>query len=132
MRYLVPLEDELGSMSRVSPHFGRSPYFAIIALNSSKGAVEAEIESILDRGEAGGSGIVEFIGKLGVDAVIVKGIGVRALKTLQGMGVSVYRTSSDTLHEVMKEIAEGRLALFDSGEACEGRSCRGGQVRRCE
>ena len=52
--------------------------------------------------------------------MIVKGIGVRAIRVLQELGVKIYKTGSETLDQVMREIEGGGLIPFSSDEACKG------------
>jgi len=118
LRYLIPLQENSGIRSRISFHFGRSPYYAIIAHDESADKVELEIRSVssIAHGEVcGARGLVE---KYGVDAVIVKGIGPRAIQILRGRGVRIYMTSSETLNQVMEEIRAGKLKLASGDVLC--------------
>ncbi len=120
MRYLIPLENDLGSHSRISSHFGRSPYYAVVFNDPSSGKIRAEIKSASGEARGGACSAGDMVRKFGVDAVIVKGIGVRAIRVLQGLGVKIYKTGSETLDQVMREIEGGDLIPFSSDEACKG------------
>ena len=120
MRYLIPLENDLGSHSRISSHFGRSPYYAMVFHDPSSGEMRAEIKSALSGAHGGACSAGDIVRKFGVDAVIVKGIGVRAIRILQELGVKIYKTGSETLDQVMKEIEGGDLIPFSGDEACKG------------
>ena len=120
MRYLVPLESDLGSHSRISSHFGRSPYYALVSRDPLSGGLRVEIKSALGGAGGGACSAGDLVRRLEVDAVIVKGIGVRAIQVLRELGVKIYKTGSETLDQVMKEIEEGRLTPFTSDEACRG------------
>jgi len=120
MRYLIPLENDLGSHSRISSHFGRSPYYAVVFHDPSSGEIRAEIKSASSEARGGACSAGDMVRKFGVDAVIVKGIGVRAIRVLQELGVKIYKTGSETLDQVMREIEGGGLIPFSSDEACKG------------
>ncbi len=120
MRYLIPLENDLGSHSRISSHFGRSPYYAVVFHDPLSGEIRAEIKSASLEAHGGACSAGDIVRRFGIDAVIVKGIGVRAIRILQGLGVKIYKTGSETLDQVMKEIERGDLIPFSSEEACEG------------
>jgi len=79
LNYLIPLQENSGITSRISFHFGRSPYYAIITHDESADKIELEIRSFssIAHGEVCGAG--DLVEKSGVDAVIVKGIGPRAI-----------------------------------------------------
>lgn len=50
----------------------------------------------------GECGATDVIKDLEVDAVIVKGIGIRAIQILGGLGLKVYRTNSETLAQAVR------------------------------
>ena len=118
MRYLIPLQENLGTTSRISFHFGRSPYYAIITHDESADRIELEIRSIssIAHGEVCGAG--DLVEKAGADAVIVKGMGPRAFQMLRGRGVKIYTTSSEFLNQVMEEIKAGKLRPAGAGVFC--------------
>ena len=114
MRYLVPLQENAGPSSKVSYHFGRAPFFAIV--ESLDGSLRFEIRpNPAYSWEHGGGpcGVMDLMGIFGADALIVKHVGVRAAQRLMEAGVPVYETSSDTLSGVLDEIKRGSLRPFD-------------------
>ena len=118
MRYLIPLQENSGIRSRISFHFGRSPYYAIIAHDESADKVELEIRSVSSIAHGGVCGAGDLVERTGADAVIVKRIGPRAVQILRGRGVRIYMTSSETLNQVMEEIRAGKLKLASGDVLC--------------
>ena len=118
MRYLIPLQENLGTTSRISFHFGRSPYYAIITHDESTDKIEVEIRSIssIAHGEICGAG--DLVEKAGADAVIVKGIGPKAIQMLRARGVKICTTNSDSLNQIMEEIKAGKLRPAGAGVVC--------------
>jgi len=118
MKIMVPLDDNQGLKSRVCSHFGRAPYFAIINIEDGKVSLEI-IENPRGKGIRAG----ELALKLGVNGVVVKDIGFRALEMLRSAGIEVYACNVNTLKEVIEEAKRGSLVKYS------GRGCRGFQER---
>ena len=124
MRCLVPLENDQGLQSKVSAHFGRAQFYAIVSYEKPGAEAKVEIRSAPSLMHGGGCGAADIIRSFGVDAVIVKGIGIRAIQVLREIGVKVYKTGSETLDQVIEELRNERIMVIDDREACEG--SRGG------
>jgi len=118
LKYLIPLQENSGITSKISFHFGRSPYYAIVTHDQSADKIEMEIKSIssISHGEICGAG--EMVERAGADAVIVKGIGPKAIQMLQRRGTRVYMTSSETLNQVIEEIRAGKLKPASDNVLC--------------
>ena len=118
MKYLIPLQENSGITSKISFHFGRSPYYAIVTYDQSADKIEMEIRSIssIAHGELCGAG--DLVEKAGVDAVIVKGIGPKAIQILRERGVKIYMTSSESLNQVIEEIKTGKLRSAGGDVLC--------------
>ncbi len=111
MKYLVPLENNNELNSIISSHFGRAPYYAIINVTLD-GQYEYKIKSISTmHGDV--CGAADLIEKSDVDAVIVKGIGPRAISTLKSLGIKIYKTNSNYLKDLINEILNGKLSLLE-------------------
>lgn len=104
----IPLIDSNGKDSRVSEHFGHTPYFAIC--NRETGEVK-----IIPMGEHGeGCTPVEKISVYKPDIVYVMDIGMRAMELLRQMGIGIKTGDFRTVRKVMDNI-EG---LRDLEESC--------------
>lgn len=130
MKYLVPLEHDKGVESHISMHFGKAPYYAIVTFNPSNGNVEVDIKPApsLLHGEVCDASTLAS----GVDAIIVKGVGPRAIHALESLGVKIYTTNAQVLGEAIKEITGGSLTpLNPSSATCRHRDTelRGYQCR---
>ncbi|MCS7385221.1 MAG: hypothetical protein NDF55_00580 [archaeon GB-1867-005] len=128
MRFLVPLDDDCGLDSPVSDHFGRASFHAIVALTSD-GHVTFKIENVmLEHGDR--CGVIDLLNELSVDAVIVKGIGVRAASAFQSKGISIYLTNSKTLGEVIDEVKQQKLTPYNPQiSSCSGMAYGRGRRR---
>ncbi len=119
VRIVVPAKGTNLS-SRLSNHFGRAPYFLVITL-SREGEV-VHVDAIPNTGEHfGGAGKpAQRILALNPLALIVRGIGRRALEMFKGSGVSVYKAEVETVGEAVELYRKGLLVEVDEG--CPGRS----------
>ncbi len=116
MKILIPLDDNQGFKSKISLHFGRAPYFALVDLEKGKVSLKV-VENPRSKGVKPG----ELALSLNVDGVVIRGdIGVRALRMLREAGISIYVITSKTLGEAIKELTEGMLTEY-LGEGCPGR-----------
>ena len=113
---MIPLETREGLSSRISEHFGRAPYFALIELKGD----EINIE-IIESPKALGYTPAQYAVARGVECIVVKGgIGAKALQLLRGHGIKIIETSGETLKEVIEELKSGKLHEY-TGEGCPGR-----------
>lgn len=127
MRICIPTETDLGATSKISGHFGGSPFYVVIDTEKE----DAEIVSG-HQCEGGGSSD-HHIGQLvahGVEAVACRGMGRRAFAAMREAGVDVFRTEHDTVSEVLETARAGRLIPLTEAEACGGGLHGGGRHRR--
>ena len=110
-KVMVPLESREGLRSRISEHFGRAPYFAVIDLSGGDIKVDF-IENPRSQGYTPG----EYAVVSGAEYVVIKGgIGVKALQLLRERGVKVVETSGETLEDVIEELKSGKLREYVGG-----------------
>lgn len=86
--------DSLGSL--VGEDFGHSPYFLIVDSDTYDFTV---VENEFANGDGAGYKVAEAIAGLGVDAVIVGGIGTHGLKILQDAKIRVFYDADGTVEE---------------------------------
>lgn len=103
MKICIPSTDDTGLNARVSPHFGRAPFFTLVE-------VEAASTSILTNEHAqDGAGrcyAAEALVGRAVDAVVCRGMGAAARETLRNLGLGVLDTEAWTVAEVVRELRE--------------------------
>jgi predicted Fe-Mo cluster-binding NifX family protein len=115
MRIVIPVSEEKGVDSRLSQHFGRAPFYAIIDLNE-KGEIIGK-ETIANTSEHfGGVGLPpDRILQLKPKALITYGLGSKALRIFQDACVAVLRTEADTVKEVVKAYNNNQLQELTQG-----------------
>lgn len=109
VRIVIPIEHFQNQASRIFPHFGRAPLFALVTLTRDR-KIE-DIESVQNMGEHfGGHGAAEALAvNLNADAVIVKGMGPRGLQAFQERGIGVFTGNVNTVEEAIDAYAKERL-----------------------
>lgn len=115
VRIVIPVVDESGLSARLSRHFGRAPYFAVVELDA-KGAV-ANQKSVPNVGEHfGGSGRRALnILELKPNAVITFGMGPRGISAFQGARVAVLRANADVVRDLIKAYNNDELEELTEG-----------------
>ena len=122
----VPLEENKGLESRIAEHFGHAPYFAIAEV-SRQGYRLLEILENPMASEHGPGQLPRWLASLGVDTLVARGMGWRAVQYFNEMGVQVYRGATGTLREVLEALAGGRVEdrEYEPREKWRGGGCGG-------
>ena len=112
VRIVIPIEHFQNQASRIFPHFGRAPLFALVTLTKDK-TIE-DINPVQNKGgHFGGHGAAEALAvNLNADAVIVKGMGPRGLQAFQEKGVGVFTGDINTVGEAVDAYIKGRLSAL--------------------
>lgn len=115
MRIVIPVEDDRGLNSRLSEHFGRAPLFLMIELDE-RGRVLKQ-ETIRNEGEHfGGRGRpADRILQLKPDAIIVYGMGPRALSIFQQAKVAVLKANSNLVRDLIPSYVRDELEELTEG-----------------
>lgn len=114
MRYLVPLDENAGLASRLSSHFGRAPYFAVIDVSDGEISYEIKPNPAVDaEARSGPCGILDILALFKADAIIARRVGVRAARRLLEAGIKVYEAPPSTLGDVINGLRAGSLRQMD-------------------
>ncbi len=112
MKLLVPLDTSEGIASKISDHFGKAKYVAIIKVSKEN----IEIAEISAFSKVLGKTLADYAIEKGINGVIVKGIGFRAFEKLASSGVKIYKTSCENLECLFEELSRG--SLEEAGPRC--------------
>ena len=115
VRIVVPVSDEKGIDSRLSQHFGRAPFYAIIDLDENGKIIGSG--TIANTSEHfGGVGLPpDRILQLRPKALVTYGLGSKALKMFQDANVAVLRTEANTVKEVVNAYNNDELQELTEG-----------------
>ena len=117
MRICIPVAQQKGLRSVPYGHFGSAPYFVISDTLSGE---TTTIDNKNQQHEHGACLPTAALRGEHVDAVIVGGIGGRALARLGQMGIRTYQSAGGTVGEDLEALQAGKLSEFPSQHACRG------------
>ncbi len=107
MRIAIPIMENKGKESEVAEHFGHVREMVIY--DSDKDEIE-----IVDVVNSSGCSPVETIKDKNVDAIICKGMGMRAMALCEKLGIDLKTGPYQTINEIIKNIDK----LEDLEESC--------------
>ncbi|MBN1824912.1 MAG: NifB/NifX family molybdenum-iron cluster-binding protein [Candidatus Eisenbacteria bacterium] len=117
MKLCFPVLEDRGLEGIPHEHFGTAPYFFLCD-------TESEETSLIDNRGAhqahGGCAPVDTLQQASVEAVIVGGIGPRAVARFQAAGVRVFRAVPGTIGDHVDLVRENRLPEWGSSDSCGG------------
>ena len=115
VRIVIPVEDEGGLDARLSGHFGRAPYFAVINLDENGNVLSHETIPNLSEHFGGAGRPPDRILQLRPNVLITYGMGPRALDIFQNARVAVLRANANTVREVIAAYARDELMELTEG-----------------
>jgi predicted Fe-Mo cluster-binding NifX family protein len=115
MNLCIPVTNDQGLDSRVSGHFGSAPCFAIV--DSETRACRLVPNANRHHGH-GGCHPVAAIAGLGVEGVLVGGIGAGALSHLQAAGIRVWKADGTTVAAALAAYTSGTPIEMTPATSC--------------
>jgi predicted Fe-Mo cluster-binding NifX family protein len=103
MRVCFPFHHDGGIENKVYNHFGSAPLFVVVDTETN---VAGMLKNKDQHHVHGACNPIQALDNQKIDAVVVGGIGARALGKLNQSGIKVYRAQSQTIKE--------NIALFAS------------------
>jgi predicted Fe-Mo cluster-binding NifX family protein len=120
MKVCVPTGTSDGAKAEVYGHFGSAPFFAICDVESGK--VEF-IDNGNQHHEHGQCNPMGAIAGKGVSAIVVGGIGARALMRLNAEGIKAYRAPQGPLAAAIELFKKHELPEITAEGSCGGHGC---------
>jgi len=117
MKIAFPSQQNLGLESPIFSHFGSAACFIVVD-TAGKGH-----ETVLNSDRIHEHGRCQPLTALGgnaVDAVVVGGIGLGALRKLNASGIKVFRAAEGTISENLALIESGKLPEYTVNMTCAG------------
>lgn len=122
MKLCVPVQDNNGLDSQVSLHFGSAPFFLILDSETT------QFETVKNNNEHHAHGMchpVEAPNGASVDAVVVGGIGRRAIEGLNSAGITVYLGTEGSVQHILDAVINNTLEEMAADGACAGHGEQG-------
>jgi predicted Fe-Mo cluster-binding NifX family protein len=120
MKICVPVLSSDGKDSQIYGHFGSAPYFAIY--DSASDDISIVNNGVAEH-EHGQCMPVNVIKNTGAEAVLCKGMGMRAANLLAGAGITAYMVDAATVKEAIEKYKTKDIAVLDASRACQGHDC---------
>ena len=108
MKLCIPTETNEGKSAAVYEHFGSAPYFTIV--DTEKDSVEI-INNANQHHEHGMCQPVKALAGKVVNAVVVGGMGGRAVMMLNESGIKTFRAVPGSVADVIMRYKEGVLEI---------------------
>ena len=115
VRIAIPVEDANGLNARLSQHFGRAPYFAVVELDENAKVLNLQMVSNKSEHFGGMGKPPEILMSLRPNAVITYGMGPRALNMFQSANIAVLRTNKDFVKDVIEAYNSDELVELTEG-----------------
>jgi predicted Fe-Mo cluster-binding NifX family protein len=120
MKICMPVLDDKGTDSVLYGHFGSAPFFALFDTETNQISI---INNSLGEHEHGQCMPVDAIKKTGAEAVLCKGMGLRAANLLLGAGITPFMVEAETVTEAIIHYKAQKVTELDAGNACQHHGC---------
>ncbi|RLI45625.1 dinitrogenase iron-molybdenum cofactor biosynthesis protein [Candidatus Bathyarchaeota archaeon] len=114
-RIVIPVSSEGGLNARLSEHFGRAPYFAVIDIDEKSHIVNQQIVPNTSEHFGGVGRPPDRILQFKPDVLITYGMGPRALAIFQDARVAVLRANANTVRDVITAYNKDELEELTEG-----------------
>jgi predicted Fe-Mo cluster-binding NifX family protein len=101
-------------------HFGSAPFFA---LYDTENKDVAFVDNGVAEHEHGQCMPVDAIRKTGAEAVLCRGMGMRAANLLLEAGITPYMVEAETIVQAIKQFEAKNVAVLDASKACQHHDC---------
>ncbi len=112
IRVALPVHDHEGLDDHIFEHFGHAPAFLIIDILEGEIVSMKTVDNAYMDEHTPGS-VPSFLAELGVNVLICRGVGRRALLFFDQLGIEVIRGASGKVRDVIEEYISGRLESRD-------------------
>jgi predicted Fe-Mo cluster-binding NifX family protein len=120
MNICIPSLEGNGLESLMCDHFGSAPYFTLYDTNNKRITTTANAN---DHHSHGSCMPVEALKEFGADAVLCRGMGMRAVNLLQAAGVKAFIVEADTVADAIRKFDANEVRTLDAGNACQSHAC---------
>ncbi len=121
MRICIPTVDDRGRDADLSEHFGNAPFFTIY--DSETDSYET-VNNADHEHEHGMCHPMDNLKTKGINCVVCKGLGRRALLKLNVSGIDVLKADGSTVSDIVGNFSAEKLKKIDAENACPDHRCR--------
>ena len=109
MRIAVSAENSYGLSSRVSPHFGRCPFFVLVDLQPDGTIGHVSTINNPFYGNHAPGQVPAFIHSQGANVMLSGGMGASAVSLFDQYGIEAVTGASGTVEQSLEDYLAGRL-----------------------
>ena len=117
MKLCIPVIEDRGFVSTLSDHFGSAPYFAIYDCETTRLSLVGNHEQTHPHGTCNPAGSLT---SSGVQSVLCRGMGRRAVSMLAGLGIQVLLVTVQTVEEAVAQYMAGACSELSADKVCPG------------
>jgi len=114
MKICIPTEGENGLDDFVGEHFGRVPYYTIVDLDID----DVKVIPNTSHHMGGNEYPPELMEREGVNVLVCRGLGRRAIGMFEEFGIDVYIGASGLVRDAITDFKSGRLRKAGIGDSC--------------
>ena len=114
MKICIPTTGDKGLNDYVGEHFGRVPTYTIIDLNNE----EVKVIPNISHHTTGNLYPPEIMASEGVNVMICRGLGRRAISMFKEYGIDVYIGASGTVRDAINDFKNNKLKKANESDAC--------------
>ena len=115
MTICLPTVSDAGLPARLSPHFGRAPFFTLVETETGSVTVLPNVHQNHEHGHCNPLGA---LGDAAADVVVCRGVGGHALALIEQRGLTAYLTEEWTVGGAVDAFRSGRLTRMGMGDVC--------------
>ena len=118
MKIAFPVVTEGGLEATIAEHFGRAPMYTIIETETK------EVSVVENKGEhfGGQHAAPVALNNRGINVLICKGLGRKAIGLFDELGIGVFITQKATVKEAYESYNKGELVQASQTDGCAGSS----------
>jgi predicted Fe-Mo cluster-binding NifX family protein len=120
MKICMPVGDENGLSSVIYGHFGSAPFFALFDTETQNVSI---VNNSLGEHEHGQCMPVDAIRALKAEAVLCKGMGMRAANLLITAGIKPFLVDATTVSDAIGKYHAQDVRVLDESTSCREHGC---------
>ena len=120
MKICIPTDTNEGIKSRICDHFGSARFFAIYDTESKSVQV---LENSNSHHVHGTCHPLSVLNDKEIDAVVCRGMGLRAVNVLKEAGIKAFKVDVSTVEEVAEKCQKSDLEAITPDSACKDHDC---------
>lgn len=110
MQIAIPSESDQKLDSTITGHFGHAPYFTVVTFDDDMNITNTEAIKNVNHDEVGCDGVISYVVRLHVDAVLASSIDMFPLMVFTQQGMKVYVDQKSTkVSDAVKNFVAGKV-----------------------